>query len=233
MNEPLRQAVVEIRQTIEYYERQAPPHLEEIGVTITLKHLRAILAALPPTPSNHPPAGGAEAVAYLIEWSVAGDPRRRVQLNTRLEPWLEQYAPKITPLGPLYAHPPQDQGHAGAGDDLDGLREAELTELGRITWHSSGEDEGPDVGVELGLGGGFSLYCGELAERTLADLNVDLSRYPDGWWTVLWGPGVEIVLGAVPDHYEARDALDHIAGCLALARTASGERQGAGQGVES
>ncbi len=43
-----------------------------------------------------------EPKAYLIEWVALGQPRVRVQLGTRLEPWLEECAPTITPL---YAQP--------------------------------------------------------------------------------------------------------------------------------
>lgn len=36
--------------------------------------------------------------AYLIEWEVVGEPRSRVQLDTRMEPWFRNYEPKVTPL---------------------------------------------------------------------------------------------------------------------------------------
>jgi hypothetical protein len=41
-------------------------------------------------------------LAYLKEWDVAGEKRRRVDLALDCEPWLTAYRPHITPL---YARP--------------------------------------------------------------------------------------------------------------------------------
>lgn len=88
-------------------------------------------------------------------------------------------------------------------------------DLGSILWHCSDEEGGPDVGIQVGLGNGLSLYFGEVANVTLEDHGVDLARFPDGWWAVLYGgtSGTRI-LGAVPDGYEAREACDEIAAAL-------------------
>ena len=38
-----------------------------------------------------------------------------------------------------------------------------MSDPGKITWHSSEDDGGPDCGIELSLGNGRSLYAGETA----------------------------------------------------------------------
>lgn len=39
------------------------------------------------------------------------------------------------------------------------------TERGAVTWHSSDEDSGPDVGLSMGLGDGKLLWVGEVPDR--------------------------------------------------------------------
>lgn len=39
------------------------------------------------------------------------------------------------------------------------------TERGEVTWHSSDEDSGPDVGLSMGLGDGKLLWVGEVPDR--------------------------------------------------------------------
>jgi hypothetical protein len=84
---------------------------------------------------------------------------------------------------------------------------------GTVLWHSSEEDGGPDVGIQVGLGEGWTLYFGELAEATLEDHGIG-EELRASWWAVLWGPKTERVLGAVPDTYEAREAAEEIAARL-------------------
>lgn len=86
-------------------------------------------------------------------------------------------------------------------------------ERGSIVWHSSDGDDGPDVGIQLGLGGGYSLYCGELSRATLEDHLIPES-YPDGWWVTLYGPTDSWVIGAVPDRYAAQEAVEHLHGLM-------------------
>ncbi|WP_374572595.1 hypothetical protein [Phenylobacterium sp.] len=85
--------------------------------------------------------------------------------------------------------------------------------LGRVRWHCSEEDGGPDVGVELALGGGLTLYAGELADETVKSHGIKAAS-PSGWWLVLWGDKIEHIFGPVSDSYEAREAVDLMAGAL-------------------
>jgi hypothetical protein len=49
------------------------------------------------------------------------------------------------------------------------------TERGVVTWHSSDEDSGPDVGLSIGLGDGKLLWVGEVPDR-------------DGWCLAIYHP---------------------------------------------
>lgn len=82
---------------------------------------------------------------------------------------------------------------------------------GSVLWHSSEEDGGPDCGIQVGLGGGYSLYFGELADRTLEEHGVEPVS-PSGWWAKLYGPGEGWIIGPIADRYVAKEALEHIAG---------------------
>jgi hypothetical protein len=123
--------------------------------------------------------------------------------------------------------PPEDVGGEGLGSVVPlrctspslaaGDREPSSDpgyEVGSTMWHCSEEDGGPDVGINVGLGGGYSLYCGEMSKSALEDHGIDLTVFPDSWWVVLFAPGEQWIIGAVPEAYVAREALEHIAGRL-------------------
>lgn len=72
---------------------------------------------------------------------------------------------------------------------------------GKVTWHSSGEDEGPDVGLQLDLGHGRSLWLGE-------------GQKPTGWqFSLVHGDDI-IPVADVIDHDQARDLFDLIASAV-------------------
>ena len=88
-------------------------------------------------------------------------------------------------------------------DDLDNE-----SEFGRVTWLSSEEDGGPDVGVVLGLGEGRSLFIGELPNITLQEHGLDPN---DGsWWLSMYEPDDHIILGPVRNEDGARDVFDRL-----------------------
>jgi hypothetical protein len=95
----------------------------------------------------------------------------------------------------------------------DQVRDDETT-LGRVTWHSSDEDSGPDVGLSLGLGGGQALYVGELAEQTLEENGIGEHVQGVGWWIALESSDSLDVVGAVAKADEARELFDTIAAAL-------------------
>lgn len=100
-----------------------------------------------------------------------------------------------------------------------------LDERGRVLWHCSEEEGGPDVGLSLGLGGGFSLYFGEMPVSTLTEHDIDVKETGDGWWIVMYGPGrMDTEVAALVVSTEAARAIfDKLTEALAPAPT---ERQG-------
>ncbi len=85
------------------------------------------------------------------------------------------------------------------------------TTRGRVNWHSSGEDEGPDVGLSLGLGDGRLLWVGELANATVTEAGVDIEAHNSTWWIAMFDGDAVKVAGAVADQDAARDLFDAIA----------------------
>lgn len=72
------------------------------------------------------------------------------------------------------------------------------TERGAVTWHSSGPDEGPDVGLSLGLGNDRLLWVGELPDR-------------DGWGLAIYHEvkdGERTDFGTFDDAESARQFFD-------------------------
>lgn len=81
------------------------------------------------------------------------------------------------------------------------LRAQPPARSGKVTWHSSGEDEGPDVGLQLDLGHGRSLWLGE-------------GQKPNGWqFSLVQGDDI-IPVADVIDHEQARDLFDLIASAV-------------------
>lgn len=59
------------------------------------------------------------------------------------------------------------------------------TNRGEVTWHSSGPDEGPDVGVSVSLGLEEELWFGEISRRLFDDCG-------GAEWTYAWNAVVEM-----------------------------------------
>ncbi|MBU2233140.1 MAG: Lar family restriction alleviation protein [Alphaproteobacteria bacterium] len=72
---------------------------------------------------------------------------------------------------------------------------------GKVTWHSTEEEGGPDVGLELNLGDGTSLWLGEGDKAT-------------GWQFSTVTPYGIIPVADVIDHDQARALFDRIAAAL-------------------
>ncbi|MDR7232257.1 hypothetical protein J2X45_003363 [Caulobacter sp. BE264] len=90
--------------------------------------------------------------------------------------------------------------------------------LGHTAWHSSDEDSGPDVGLQLGLGDGASIYVGELATTTVIDNLDNAGEFPDRSWIALLDGDETRIAGAVADDEAARAVFDIVA---SLARKAA------------
>lgn len=88
------------------------------------------------------------------------------------------------------------------------------TEFGKITWHSSEEDGGPDVGMMLGLGGGQALWVGEITRRAHEDGGEAVSALGSdgGWWLATY-PGPQI-LAKFADAETAREFFEQLTAAI-------------------
>lgn len=92
---------------------------------------------------------------------------------------------------------------------------------GRVTWLSSGEDEGPDCGLVVGLGNGKAPFIGELADQTVRDSGIEPGDFDGiGWWVAIEDGDHLQVVAAVADQEAARSLHDAVAGSLAATRPA-------------
>ncbi|MFC5353490.1 hypothetical protein [Azospirillum himalayense] len=87
---------------------------------------------------------------------------------------------------------------------------AQIDHPGRVTWHSSGEDEGPDVGLSFGLGNGSSLYVGEISRAHHAAEAETAGHLGDdtGWWIILHDAEVARVIGKTAEPGAGRALID-------------------------
>lgn len=82
--------------------------------------------------------------------------------------------------------------------------------VGGITWHSSDEDSGPDVGLSLYLGPNDRLFVGEISrdlfERCACPFDNDF-----GWFLVRYAPENETQLIAkFSDTFAAQEFIEQI-----------------------
>lgn len=120
--------------------------------------------------------------------------------------------------GALVPHGVGGHGRAlltAAASRLALLSAPSVNEIGAVVWHSSEEGAGPDVGLSLDLGGGWSLWAGEMPDSTLSEH--DVGDLADGWWLVLYGPKETIVAGRLVDQYIGQNFIDQLAALLASA----------------
>ncbi|CAO3453338.1 hypothetical protein [Azospirillum argentinense] len=87
---------------------------------------------------------------------------------------------------------------------------ARIDQPGRVTWHSSGEGEGPDVGLSFGLGNGTSLFVGEMTRAQHAASAETAGHLGDatGWWIILHDAEVARVIGKTAEPEAGRALID-------------------------
>lgn len=103
----------------------------------------------------------------------------------------------------------------GAGNVPNAEDVVDAAPFGAIIWHSSGEDEGPDVGVALKLGADRMLWCGEISRSRFEETEGAEDLGGDcGWWIILYDGPDTFVLGKCPNSYEVMDAFDRLSAIL-------------------
>lgn len=87
--------------------------------------------------------------------------------------------------------------------------------FGALIWHSSGEDEGPDVGVSIKLGDEALLWCGEITNRLYEETEgAEQFGGPWGWWVILYDGPKSIAIAKCCDGCATRDAFDRLSALL-------------------
>lgn len=95
------------------------------------------------------------------------------------------------------------------------MSEAELYAHGKVTWHSSDEDSGPDVGLSIGLGDGRMLWVGEVSKSKIAEIEGAVELGGDGgWWIVVYGQNESTVVGKCVSAESARVMFDWLEAAL-------------------
>jgi len=92
---------------------------------------------------------------------------------------------------------------------------SDLLEPGQQRWHSSEEDGGPDVGIEIGMPDGSTLWVGEIS-TSLWDASGCGVLAPDGgWWLVHYPKDRDAyVIGPVLDTWRDHGGVDYLAAAL-------------------
>lgn len=90
---------------------------------------------------------------------------------------------------------------------------SEDTSIGGVTWHSSDEDSGPDVGLSVYLGDNDRLWCGEISKHLFERCKGAESFDSDfGWFLVRFAPNNETnLIAKFSDAYQAREFFEQIA----------------------
>lgn len=92
----------------------------------------------------------------------------------------------------------------------------ETLRTGQIRWNCSGPDEGPDVGIEIGLPDGSTLYFGEISKALWSESDLgSVSEHDGGWWIVHWSHHGPVVLGRAADTVRHMDAVEGLAASIA------------------
>lgn len=94
----------------------------------------------------------------------------------------------------------------------EGVVERENETVGGITWHSSGPDSGPDVGISVYLGKDDRLWLGAISRRTFDENNGGAHFDSDDGWFILRYHGNDTKLIAkCADEIEGREFIEQVA----------------------
>lgn len=89
---------------------------------------------------------------------------------------------------------------------------AENTTIGGITWHSSEEDSGPDVGIIVYLGPNDRLWCGEISRRLFDEHDGSANFDNDGGaFIVRYSPKETALIAKCADMDTGREFVEQVA----------------------
>lgn len=88
---------------------------------------------------------------------------------------------------------------------------AEGTSVGEITWHSSEDGGGPDVGISLYLGPNDCLYAGEISSDLFRQCGGKEFYPSDGGWFLVRFAEETSIIASIGDQFSGRDFLEQLA----------------------
>lgn len=88
---------------------------------------------------------------------------------------------------------------------------AEGTSVGEITWHSSEDGGGPDVGISLYLGPNDCLYAGEISSDLFRQCGGEEFYPSDGGWFLVRFAEETSIIASIGDQFSGRDFLEQLA----------------------
>lgn len=113
-----------------------------------------------------------------------------------------------SPEPPAASRPLSGDDPSRGDDEADPI---DAAPFGALIWHSTGEDEGPDVGVSIKLGDDALLWCGEITNKLYEETeNVETLGGPGGWWVILYDGPVSLAIAKCCDGYAAQDAFERL-----------------------
>lgn len=107
----------------------------------------------------------------------------------------------------------------------------EDTSIGGITWHSSEEDGGPDVGISVYLGNERRLWCGEISNALYNDQGAEHFESAGGWFLIDYNPEPTLV-AKFGDELVAREFVEQVAAFVTQPNATQFEAAAAGPTVE-
>lgn len=128
-------------------------------------------------------------------------------------------------LSPFAAMENMNMNMDTVSDEMNHADTDRMEELGFVTWASSDEDGGPDVGITVGLGPELGhLWLGEITRDRFESDGCD--QYADndmGWWLMHYKPkGEPFVIGKLlSEDYQAREFFENTLAPLLGSRTST------------
>lgn len=87
----------------------------------------------------------------------------------------------------------------------------EDTSVGGVTWHSSEDDGGPDVGISVFLGNNRRLWCGEISRALYDECRGSDHFDGDGGWFLVLFTHRPLLLAKVGDKDQAKELMEFVA----------------------
>lgn len=83
--------------------------------------------------------------------------------------------------------------------------------IGGVTWHSSDEDSGPDVGISVYVGENDRVWCGEISRKCFSECEGEKHFSDDGGWFIVRYNPHPTLIARCADPDDAREFVESVA----------------------